>query len=82
MGIDKTVINTTITRLKSEGLILQLTEKGRNNIFTAKSNIQGDIQVYESIIKKFIPTFLETGLDIDFTIEEFKIIEKLYGECK
>lgn len=35
---------------------------------------------YENIIKKFIPVFLNKKIDIDFTNEEFDLIERLYTE--
>ncbi len=37
-------------------------------------------EIYEDILKKFIPIFLEKEIDIDFTDEEFKVVKKIHEE--
>ncbi|MHA1291074.1 MAG: endonuclease domain-containing protein [Promethearchaeota archaeon] len=40
------------------------------------------VDLYRSILKKFIPIFLEKGLEIEFTDKEFEIIKEIYEEIK
>lgn len=49
------------------------------NILSNDPNFENkEAEIYISIIKKFIPSFLSLGVDIEFNNKEFKIIKQIY----
>jgi DNA-binding transcriptional regulator YhcF (GntR family) len=72
-----------IHRLKNENLLKETGKRGRYITYKAVDQEEREkIEIYEDIIKRFIPKFIEKGIDIDFPNEEFKIVKKLYEEVK
>ena len=74
LGFKEDLTRTSIHRLQKEDKIISIGKNGNSNIFKAKLQDSLEIQ----IIKKFIPIFLDNGIDIEFTDLEFSKVKEIF----